>query len=201
MPAKSFKLAHRSRWPGAFCAVNVRAILVAERIMAHYGDIHARQGEYAGPDGEVRSFDADVPEPPPRTHVFTNPVDGTEVRATLESTKTRCSREAASPSTGPSPTLNRVDASPPCGASLASLLRPALRPATSASVSLSSGAMSSECDLGWRYGRTLRSESALSRDVFPTVGGGYRRMRSDLEQPERVCCLSKGRAALPLSRS
>ena len=39
---------------------------------------------YPGPDGEVRSFDADVPEPPPRTHVFTNPIDGTEVRATLE---------------------------------------------------------------------------------------------------------------------
>ena len=39
---------------------------------------------YPGPDGEDRSFDAEVPEPPPRTHVFTNPDDGTQVRATLE---------------------------------------------------------------------------------------------------------------------
>jgi hypothetical protein len=39
---------------------------------------------YPGPDGADRSFDAEVPEPPPRTHVFTNPVDGTEVRATFE---------------------------------------------------------------------------------------------------------------------
>lgn len=39
---------------------------------------------YPGPNGEDRAFDAEVPEPPPRTHVFTNPVDGTEVRATLE---------------------------------------------------------------------------------------------------------------------
>lgn len=39
---------------------------------------------YPGPDGEDRSFEADVPEPPPQTHVFTNPVDGTQVRATLE---------------------------------------------------------------------------------------------------------------------
>ncbi len=39
---------------------------------------------YPGPDGEDRSFDAEVPQPPPRTHVFTNPVDGTEVRVRLE---------------------------------------------------------------------------------------------------------------------
>jgi hypothetical protein len=39
---------------------------------------------YPGPGDEDRSFDAEVPEPPPRTHVFTNPVDGTEVHATLE---------------------------------------------------------------------------------------------------------------------
>jgi hypothetical protein len=39
---------------------------------------------YPGPEGEDWSFDAEVPEPPPRIHVFTNPVDGTEVRATLE---------------------------------------------------------------------------------------------------------------------
>jgi hypothetical protein len=45
--------------------------------------MHAKV-HYPGPDGEDRSFDAEVPEPPPRTHVFTNPVDGTEVRATLE---------------------------------------------------------------------------------------------------------------------
>ena len=39
---------------------------------------------YPGPEGEDRSFDAEVPDPAPRTHTFVNPADGSEVSATLE---------------------------------------------------------------------------------------------------------------------
>jgi hypothetical protein len=56
----------------------------AEPLLAQYGRGVLAKVHYPGPDGEVRSFDAEVPEPPPPTHVFTNPADGTQVRATLE---------------------------------------------------------------------------------------------------------------------
>jgi hypothetical protein len=39
---------------------------------------------YPGPGGEAKIVRRRMPEPPPRTYVFKNPVDGTDVRATLE---------------------------------------------------------------------------------------------------------------------
>lgn len=39
--------------------------------------------QYPGPEGENEQFDAEVPEPPPPSHIFTNPDDGTEIQAIL----------------------------------------------------------------------------------------------------------------------
>ena len=73
---------HRPERP-ILLAVDEAPELLRQSGPSTVASMHAKV-HYPGPDGEDRSFDAEVPEPPPRTHVFTNPVDGTEVRATLE---------------------------------------------------------------------------------------------------------------------
>lgn len=39
--------------------------------------------QYPGPDGTNESFDAEVPDPPPRNWTFKHPVDGSDLPATL----------------------------------------------------------------------------------------------------------------------
>jgi hypothetical protein len=39
--------------------------------------------QLAGPYGTVSEFDAQVPEPPPDVHAFTNPNDGARIEAQL----------------------------------------------------------------------------------------------------------------------
>ena len=73
---------HRPQRP-VLLAVDEAPELLRQSGPSTVGSMNAKV-HYPGPDGEDRSFDAEVPEPPPRTHVFTNPVDGTEVRATFE---------------------------------------------------------------------------------------------------------------------
>jgi hypothetical protein len=56
----------------------------AEALRSQYVRAMLAKVHYPGPEGEDRSFDAEVPDPAPRTHTFVNPADGSEVSATLE---------------------------------------------------------------------------------------------------------------------
>lgn len=64
--------------------LGVARVELPDRSARRYGRAMRAKVHYPGPSGEDRSFDAEVPEPPPRTHTFVNPADGSEVAARLE---------------------------------------------------------------------------------------------------------------------
>jgi hypothetical protein len=56
---------------------------IAREGRGRYGRLMFAKVQLAGPYGTVHEFDAQVPEPPPEIHAFTNPDDGTRIEALL----------------------------------------------------------------------------------------------------------------------